>query len=176
MAAAWHYPAPGKLLRKVWLRGFLPAAVVFVVWGTSLFVYVLGQSRGASPWRWAVSDGVVMVNWPSAGSWSGWGTVQWTLGIMKNADGTNRSGVWVYNYFPKATAQWDAEIRSGHVKVPIVYLAALSTLPAWAGVWLRRRRVPAGHCPKCRYDLRASVGAVCPECGYEARGDRADGG
>ncbi len=166
MIAAGYSSVLRKLLCKVRLRGFLPAAVLAVLWIVSVFVYVVGQSRGASPWRWAVTDGVVMVNWPSAGRWSGWGTVQWSLGIMKNADGTNRSGVWVYNFFPKATAQWDVEIRSGHVKVPIVYLAALSTLPAWAGVWLRHRRVPVGHCPKCRYDLRGCAGVVCPECGH----------
>jgi hypothetical protein len=28
-----------------------------------------------------------------------------------------------------------------------------------------RRRVPPGHCPKCRCDLAGNVSGVCPECG-----------
>ncbi len=37
---------------------------------------------------------------------------------------------------------------------------------AWAGPkWLDYRRIPFGFCRNCRYDLRGSDSAVCPECG-----------
>lgn len=31
--------------------------------------------------------------------------------------------------------------------------------------WRRDRRVPPGHCRKCRYDLTGNESGVCPECG-----------
>src|SRR4029077_8067454 len=51
------------------------------------------------------------------------------------------------------------------------------TIPLWlpflviatptALLWYRdrRRRIPAGHCQKCAYDLTGNVSGVCPECG-----------
>lgn len=55
-----------------------------------------------------------------------------------------------------------------YVMVPHWALMIVSTLPA--ALWLavltigRVRRVPEGHCPKCRYDLGGITGP-CPECG-----------
>jgi len=159
-----------KLTRRVWLRGFLPAAMLAVVWGVSIFVHTIGQSRGATPGRWAVTHGVVMVNWQSAAGWSGWGRTDWSIGIMVNADGTMRPGVVCVPHLRSPTVQWDIELHPGHVKLPIIYLALAASAPALAVVWLRRRRVPAGHCPGCRYDLRGVTGGVCPECGREIGG------
>jgi hypothetical protein len=54
------------------------------------------------------------------------------------------------------------------VVVPIVYPVLLTALaPA---VWVahrlrRRRRVLAGHCAVCGYDLRGNESGRCPECG-----------
>jgi hypothetical protein len=46
---------------------------------------------------------------------------------------------------------------------PALFFAAA---PAWWFFYVRRRRTPAGHCPTCRYDLRAHApGQKCPECG-----------
>jgi hypothetical protein len=52
--------------------------------------------------------------------------------------------------------------------VPIWFIAVIALfVPAtWVISRLQRRRVPPGHCPTCRYDLRAHApGQKCPECG-----------
>lgn len=51
---------------------------------------------------------------------------------------------------------------------PIWLLAlALAIVPSSRLVFatLRRRRVKAGRCPRCSYDLFANASGVCPECG-----------
>jgi hypothetical protein len=57
------------------------------------------------------------------------------------------------------------EVRA--IAFPIWWLVALFGLAPL--IWLirrirRARKIPAGHCRNCRYDLRAGH-AVCPECG-----------
>ena len=35
----------------------------------------------------------------------------------------------------------------------------------------RQRRIPAGHCQRCGYDLNMNVSGQCPECGRQIAGD-----
>jgi hypothetical protein len=44
--------------------------------------------------------------------------------------------------------------------LPFLLFAAPTT---W--LWHRNRRVPPGHCRKCRYDLTGITTGICPECG-----------
>lgn len=154
-----------RLARRVWLRGFLAALLLVLVRAFSVFVHTIAQTGGKAPMRCAVTRGVVLADWPSNGGWAGWGKVQLRLGVLMNGDGTNAWGVWMQSHFRKPSAQWDAELHPGHVKVPLLYVAAVAAMPAGVGVWLRRRRVRIGHCVHCGYDLRGSGGGTCPECG-----------
>lgn len=48
----------------------------------------------------------------------------------------------------------------------LAWIAILLLGGRLAGVVHRRLRVPAGHCPRCRYDLKGDLAAGCPECGW----------
>jgi hypothetical protein len=47
--------------------------------------------------------------------------------------------------------------------LPFACAAASASL-----LWWRDRRVAAGHCPRCGYNLTGNVSGVCPECGTPA--------
>jgi hypothetical protein len=92
-----------------------------------------------------------------------------------DADTRSHDLAWlvVDNSFPAGTpirCSWPA---AGPLIGCPVWMAALAfTLLGGAGVLLWRRRIPPGHCPACRYDLRPLIGRsdlppVCPECGAE---------
>lgn len=67
----------------------------------------------------------------------------------------------------------DLFLRIGLTENPkVIFLAwllsplAFGTITSWLICRLQdRRRIPFGFCRECRYDLRGSDSAVCPECG-----------
>jgi hypothetical protein len=59
----------------------------------------------------------------------------------------------------------DCDSAGGLVILPLwlpLVVATVLTVTLW---WRDRRRIPAGHCRKCGYNLTGHVSGVCPVCG-----------
>lgn len=158
-----------RLGRMAWCRGFGPAIAILAVWVWSIFTWNLFQFAGGSdPLRMVIGRGVVAADWGRrTSSASGLGTVQWELGIMIDESGRPLPGAW-FMHVPAMPWQWpdlDAELQSGHLKIPLIYPALAATAAAGIAAWLRARRPPPWACKACGYDLRGSAGGSCPECG-----------
>jgi hypothetical protein len=52
--------------------------------------------------------------------------------------------------------------------LPCWVIATMFATPP-AVMWWRSRRMPAGHCQKCGYNLTGNVSGRCPECGTAIR-------
>jgi hypothetical protein len=50
--------------------------------------------------------------------------------------------------------------------VSVLVLTAAIVMVSWA--WAGRRAAGKPRCPQCFYDVSATPGMICPECGYEA--------
>lgn len=61
--------------------------------------------------------------------------------------------------------------NAGTVVVGAIWLASWPGLLAWMRP--RRRRLAAGLCPECAYDMRSGGLAACPECGWSSEGSAA---
>ena len=66
----------------------------------------------------------------------------------------------------KAGFSWKGRSKGsgGRLSIPL-WLPFLLIAAPTAWTWHVSRRVPPGHCPKCRYDLTGIATATCPECG-----------
>ena len=147
-------------------------------------IITAGESRAVAVREvWAVEGQLLLSTvtswgWENVGfraetnPWTGWKWDRDRLGpdtywLRPDRRYFNRLG---FGYFSEQVTS--AEPYRLHVLALPHWLAAvlLAVLPAaWAGhLLLRRRRRPAGLCPSCGYDLRATPGQ-CPECGTENR-------
>ncbi len=83
----------------------------------------------------------------------------------------------VHAYALPAHMRWLAMLPNEYAGDVYPYWISLLVvgLPT-VGLWVfDRRRVPAGHCGRCGYNLTGNVSGVCPECGTEAASSGAEG-
>jgi hypothetical protein len=70
-------------------------------------------------------------------------------------------GAWEHPWHPSIYGAWNPWGVYLPLWVPFI-MAVAPTGWLW---WRDRRRIPAGHCRKCGYDLTGNVSGRCPECG-----------
>ncbi len=166
------FRVPRKLLRRLWLRGFLPALLLFGLWVFSLGAIIVWHRLDAASRCAAIGHGSIIVQWGMQGGTGGFGTPSWGIG----SPGATFLGPPRHWYF---TSWWDAQnvrlaafrlvVQPGYIEVSLLYSALVSAV--WPAIRLYRvlRRKPPGSCVKCGYDLSGLVGETCPECGSAAR-------
>jgi len=167
--ASSHPTAFGRTVRRLRLRGFLPALILFAIWVFSLGAIIVWHALDGIHHRAALGHGSVIFEWGMLGSTSGIGTPSWLIGGAGNTHDEPRH--W---YF---TSWWDVEnvrlaafrfvIQPGHLELSLLYPALLAAIPPAISLYRASRRKPPGSCVKCGYDLSASTG-ICPECGSSA--------
>jgi hypothetical protein len=86
-----------------------------------------------------------------------WGRPDLSWGTVQRGTGTVFVAATPYNFTLNA---WEL-IVSWRLIVAVALIAPALRLAWWL---IRRRRVIAGRCPVCGYDLRATPDR-CPECG-----------
>lgn len=67
------------------------------------------------------------------------------------------------------TVGWSSGVE-GSRAVPL-WLPVAAALVGAGLLWHRDRRRPAGHCPRCGYDLTGIASGNCPECGVGRRAE-----
>jgi hypothetical protein len=76
-----------------------------------------------------------------------------------------RFSVEHYPAYPRWLPEAHPGFGSAYYLLPLWMPFLFFAIPTGV-LWYRdRRRIPAGHCRKCGYNLTGNLGGVCPECG-----------
>lgn len=166
-----------RVLAHLWLRGYLPAGLLALAWLCSTQSWLLWQGQGAAPPRGAFGRGIVAFDWGLGARSSGFGRSDWTLGVMCDRSGLPKPG-WVFipTRWRPGQWEWDPQFHPGHVKVPILPVAAIGAIIPWLIHWRRAHRHAPHECSVCGYDLRGLQSKECPECGQAAPDARLEPG
>jgi hypothetical protein len=156
-----------RSLRRLWMRGFLPALLLLLLWGFSSGLWIIWQGSGPAPPRAVLGRGVVLVNWDAPATSSGFGTVRWSLGVLNPVNGQPVS--WYVDRplwsITRVRIEWRPVLRNGHLQVPLYLVALLAAIPPGALAIRRARRLQAWQCPARRHNPQGVPSAKCPECG-----------
>jgi len=150
--------------------GTLVAAALSVIWVGSSFTNAANQKRNFSfslgPHRqhaWFINRG--LITWiviPESDS-TGAHTSNWVVDSPRLSEldlGFCAPRVFSIPGVPLLNVP-DTKV----VRIPI-WLPFLLVVVPTAYLWYRDgRRIPAGHCSRCGYDLTMNVSGTCPECG-----------
>jgi len=166
----------GRVWRVGKWAGLVSTLLVAGAWVSSV-AYSIGFSAGPHNANYAVlrAGDLNVVYHPvdEASFFNGWTSVAgWHVEALEQPNFFHRLGyrergaVW-----PQFTRSYyshpRARVHTTYVIIPLWIVFVVVVIPT-AYCWLHEwRRIPAGHCGRCGYDLTKNESGVCPECGRE---------
>ena len=170
-----------RLLNLLTALSLLLCVVVAALWVRSFWRSDGVQHGGPAETSWGSETGTLVFSrsYPGEsgiGSTAGWEFNSYPVEPREDSPFINGQqfryrafGFEIASYLPArgTVAANGANMRFWYVYVPHWFAVAVLALPPSLGLWRRwrrRRKIGAGLCPACGYDLRATPDQ-CPECG-----------
>ena len=151
------------------------AAAIVVVWAVSLFLGPLVVHGNTKRFTLQLADGIVAASWPSAPQATAPSVIVHlhdTFYLKPRSIVGPRSFGLILPFFG-ISAPISVRVVS-FVFIPLWLPLLLTLLVILILVVRNRRRIPVGHCTRCRYDLTGNTSGVCPECGMPLPSTAAD--
>lgn len=150
-------PARPRLLRTLKWLGLAACLFLFFAAGVSGAKTVYYEGHG---WGFRLDEGIVTAHWGFAprGAPPGRGPYGWSIHPMTSPLG--------FRFLWPRLETWPDGRAVAYLPIWVfLALLAVATAVLW---WFDRRRIPAGHCRRCGYDLTGNISGRCPECGTVA--------
>ena len=149
----------------IWVFRFLAVAIA-VTWAVSLARGQLKVDGTSKRFTIQLADGVVAASWPT-GSRAAPSNLR-AYGVSPTFNIIPRGLVGPPTYgliLPKLRSSAPLVPTISFIFLPLWLPLLVALTPIFIVSVRNRRRIPAGHCQKCRYDLTGNTSGVCPECG-----------
>ena len=114
-----------------------------------------------------LADGIVAASWPSAAPVTASSSivhVHDTYYVVPRGITSPRTFGFILPSYSSSLPIFTPALS--FVFVPIWLPMLLALIAPAVSILRRRRRVPEGHCRRCRYDLTGNTSGKCPECGH----------
>ena len=141
--------------------GLTCCVATLAAWATTLPIlaphYRMAGFRGASRCYWIGNGQIVLGQRPTGMGEPGIYAVSWPA---RNWPWDVRFGLFSPSF----------GLPNGALVLPLWLVFTVVCVVTAFLFWRDRRRIQAGHCQRCGYDLRMNASGQCPECGLKIAG------
>lgn len=127
-----------------------------------------GIERGKTePWVIAIARSSLLIRWSALQFADDYGST-----YPKTRNVTYRHGPSWCQFEWSDNTQWGIQDKQCLVTLGLWIPMLVIALPTAFLFWRERRRIPPGHCERCRYSLTGNTSGVCPECGTAVKSSK----